>query len=257
MVAIDIQLASTHVDWPALRDASLRAERAGFDAIWVFDHLAGVALGGDRSLECFTWLGALAEATSTIELGVLVANTWNRQVGTLASAAASVSAISGRQFLFGVGAGTAPTSRWAAEQHAVRAQLERRLDERQARVQELLDLTDEMWHPDRDDRYATFSLPPPVPPRIVGVNSVALSTLAGRRAEGINVAWNHPRRDEFLAAGRAAAADRPFIVTAWTPWSPDLRDPDHPTRREMDEAGLDRVVLAVIGDVAGFADSVD
>jgi alkanesulfonate monooxygenase SsuD/methylene tetrahydromethanopterin reductase-like flavin-dependent oxidoreductase (luciferase family) len=253
VVAIDVQLAATHADWPTLREASVRAEAAGFDAIWVFDHIAGVSLGGHSSLECFTWLGALAEATSSVELGVMVANTWNRQVGTLAVAAASVSAISGRPFMLGVGAGAAPSSKWASEQHIARAQLEERIDVRHARVEELLDLTDEMWHANRDDAYATFPRPTPTPPRIVGVNSVALSTIAGRRAEGINVAWNHPRRDEFLGAARDAAAGRPLLTTAWTMWSPGLTDPDHPTRREMDAAGLDRIILVVIDDVEAFA----
>lgn len=256
MVALDVQLASTHADWPTLRSASLRAEHAGFDAVWVFDHIAGVSLGGDRSLECFTWLGALAEATSTIELGVMVANAWNRQVGTLAVAAASVSAISDRRFLLGVGAGAAPNTRWAAEQHAVRAQLEDRIDDRHARVEELLDLTDEMWHPSRDERFASFPLPSPTPPRIVGVNSAALSTIAGRRAEGVNVAWNHPRRDEFLQTARGAAAGRPFITTAWVPWSPELLDADHPSRREMEAANLDRIILVVIDDVEGFTEQI-
>ena len=40
------------------------------------------------------------------------------------------------------------------------------------------------------------------PPRIVGVNSVELSTIAGRRAEGVNVAWNHPKRTETALVGR-------------------------------------------------------
>jgi alkanesulfonate monooxygenase SsuD/methylene tetrahydromethanopterin reductase-like flavin-dependent oxidoreductase (luciferase family) len=256
VVALDVQLASTHADWPTLRAASLRAEQVGFDAVWVFDHIAGVSLGGDRSLECFTWLGALAEATSTIELGVMVANAWNRQVGTLAVAAASVSVISDRRFLLGVGAGTAPTSRWATEQHAVRAQLEDRLDDRHARVEELLDLTDEMWHSTRDERFASFTMPTPPPPRIVGVNSTALSTIAGRRAEGVNVAWNHPRRDEFLHTALAASVGRPFITTAWVPWAPELLDADHPARREMEAANLDRVILVVIDDVEGFAAQV-
>jgi hypothetical protein len=92
VVHVDVQFASTHTDWPTLRAASLRAEQAGFDAVWVFDHLAGVSLDGHTNLECFTWLGALAEATSSVELGVLVANSFNRQLGTLAVAAASVSA---------------------------------------------------------------------------------------------------------------------------------------------------------------------
>lgn len=256
MVAVDVQLASTHTDWPTLRNASVRAEQAGFDAIWVFDHLAGVSLGGHDSLECFTWLGALAEATSTVELGVMVANTWNRQVGTLAVAAASVSAISGRRFLLGVGAGAAPTSPWATEQRAVQAQLEDRLEARHARVEQLLDLTDAMWRPDRAEPFASFALPTPVPPRIVGVNSVALSTIAGRRAEGVNVAWDHPRRTELLAAAIDAARGRPFLTTAWAHWSPDLLDEEHPIRHEMALAELDRIILVVIDDVAGFAEQL-
>jgi alkanesulfonate monooxygenase SsuD/methylene tetrahydromethanopterin reductase-like flavin-dependent oxidoreductase (luciferase family) len=256
MVAVDVQLASTHTDWPTLREASVRAERAGFDALWVFDHLAGVSLGGRHSLECFTWLGALAEATSTIELGVMVANTWNRQLGTLAVAAASVSAISGRRFLFGVGAGAAPSSVWATEQHAVRATLEDRLEARHARVVELLDLTDEMWHDDRAEQFATFALPDPVPPRIVGVNSVELSIIAGVRAEGVNVAWGHPRRDELLAAATESAAGRPFLRTAWTRWAPELLDEEHPTRCEMHDARLDRIILVVTDGVEAFADQL-
>ena len=87
---VDIQLSPGHADWPRLRDAVLEAESRGFGAVWVFDHLAGGVLGGETMLECCTLLGALAEATSTIELGTMVANVWNRQPGTLLAAAASV-----------------------------------------------------------------------------------------------------------------------------------------------------------------------
>jgi len=254
MVALDVQLSASHVDWPTLRAASLAAEAGGFEAMWVLDHLAGAPLGGHHNLECFTWLGALAEATATIELGVLVANAWNRQLGTLAVAAASVSAISARRFWFGIGAGTAPDSRWAAEQVAVGAIPPTDLVERQARVEELLDLTDEMWRTDRHERFATFALPTPVPPRIVGVNSVRLSAIAGRRAEGVNVAWDHPRRDELLDTARREAAGRPFVTTAWVPWSPDLLDPAHPTRVEMQRRQLDRVILTAL-DASEFLDS--
>lgn len=252
MVAIDVQLSATHVDWPTLRQASLVVEEQGFDAIWVLDHLAGTSLGGTSSLECFTWLGALAEATSSINLGVLVANTWNRQLGTLAVAAASVSAISQRPFLFGIGAGAAPGSRWADEQHAVAADMHDDVAVRHARVADLLDLTDEMWHTTREARFETFPHPQPTPPRIVGVNSTQLADLAGRRAEGVNVAWEHPRRDEFLTAARVAAGDRPFLTTAWAPWAPDLLDDGHPTRAEMAEQDLDRIILAAIDDVSDF-----
>jgi alkanesulfonate monooxygenase SsuD/methylene tetrahydromethanopterin reductase-like flavin-dependent oxidoreductase (luciferase family) len=254
MVAVDLQLSASHVDWPTLRAASMKAEADGYDALWVLDHLAGATLGGHHNLECFTWLGALAEATSTIELGALVANTWNRQLGTLAVAAASVSAISARRFWFGIGAGTAPDSRWAAEQWAVGAVPPADLGERQARVEQLLDLTDEMWRADRHHRFATFARPSPTPPRIVGTNSVRLSTIAGRRAEGVNVAWEHPRRDELLDAARRAAAGRPFVTTTWVPWSPELLDPGHPTRVAMARVGVDRVILTAL-DAQQFLDT--
>lgn len=252
MVAIDIQLTSSHVDWPTLRRASLEVEARGFDALWVMDHLAGSPMGGTSSLECFTWLGALAEATSRIHLGVLVANTWNRRLGTLAVAAASVAEISGRPFLLGIGAGAAPDTRWAGEHHAVGADLHDDPVVRHRRVEQLLDLTDEMWHPDRGTHLATFPLPRPTPPRIVGANSTGLAELAGRRADGVNVAWGHPRRADFLLAARRAAGDRPFITTAWATWSPDLLDPAHPTRMAMEHSELDRIILSANGEHGDF-----
>ncbi len=251
-LALDVQISASHAPWPAVREASLRAEERGFDAVWVFDHLAGVALDGDRSLECFAWLGALAEATTRIELGTLVANVWNRQVGTLVVAAASISEISGRPFHFGIGAGASPRSRWATEQHAVGHTVLDDIAARHARVEAVLDLTEEMWHREPPDRLATFPRPAAAPSRIVGVNSTALGVIAGRRADGVNVAWTHPRRTELLDAARRAAAGRSFTVTAWAPWSPDLLDPTHPTRREMTAAGLDRLILTVLDDVEGF-----
>ncbi len=130
------------------------------------------------------------------------------------------------------------------------------MDARHGRVVELLDLTDEMWHVDRAEHFRSFALPDPVPPRIVGVNSVELSTIAGRRAEGVNVAWNHPTRTELLSAAATAAADRPFLKTAWIPWAPELLHDDHPTRREMDLAGLDRIILVVIDSVEAFTEQL-
>ena len=71
---IDIQYSPGTNEWPVLRDAILQAEAEGYDTTWVFDHFDGAMIQGDRPmLECFTLLGALAAATSTIGLGTLVA----------------------------------------------------------------------------------------------------------------------------------------------------------------------------------------
>ena len=249
MTVVDIQLSPAQCDWSELREASLAVEELGFGALWVFDHLAGVALGGTTMLECFTLLGALAEATSTIELGTLVANVWNRQAGTLVSAAASVAIISGRQVHLGIGAGTSPRSPWATEQHAVGAELQESIDDRHAGVAHVLDLAEREWSPERTQEYSTFPLPSPAPMRIVGVNSVALSRLAGARADGVNTRWDHPRRDEFFAAAdlAAAASGRTVSRTVWAHYDPDLLDPEHPSRSDMTAARIDRLILVELG----------
>jgi len=257
MTVVDIQFSPANADWATLRQATVAAEQRGYGAVFVFDHLAGVSLGGSMMLECFTLLGALAEVTSQVELGTMVANVWNRQVGTLVSAAASVALMSGRQFHLGIGAGTSPTSEWAAEQHAVDAHLEPSLEQRHARVEAVLELTGRQWNVDRDERFATFPLPAPPPTRIVGVNSERLSSLAGRSADGVNVPWHHPRRDQFIAAANETAGDRPFLRTAYSTYHRDLLDPGHHDRLDMTARRVDRLVLAVFDPLDGWlADAV-
>jgi alkanesulfonate monooxygenase SsuD/methylene tetrahydromethanopterin reductase-like flavin-dependent oxidoreductase (luciferase family) len=247
VTVVDIQISPANCDWPELRDASLAADQMGFGALWAFDHMAGVALGGHTMLECFTLLGALAELTSSIELGTLVANVANRQVGTLVAGAASVARISGRQFHLGLGAGSAPTTKWAFEQRAVGNVIADSLEARHARVREVLDLTDRAWSSNTPVELSTMPIPFHTPTRIIGVNSVALSQLAGARADGINVAWGHPRRDELLAAADAVVGGRPFIRTTWIHYDEALLDAEHPVRAEMERARIDRVILSDLG----------
>lgn len=252
MTIVDIQLSPACTDWATLRAATVEAERRGFGAVHVFDHLAGLPLEGHTMLECFSLLGALCEVTERVELGTMVANVWNRQAGTLVSAAASITLMSERRFHLGIGAGASPTSPWADEQRRVGAHLEDDLAARHARVDHVLDLVEAQWADDRDDRFATFPLPHPRPITVVGVNSVRLSRLAGRRADGVNVQWRNPRRDEFLAAADDAAGDRPFLRTAYTSYSAELLDADHPERVAMTERRIDRLVLAVFDDLADW-----
>jgi len=249
---VDVQFSPGTNDWPRLLDATLAAEAAGFGAAWVFDHLAGASLGGDTMFEATTLLGALAAATLSIGLGTMVANVANREPGVLLVAIASAQAIAGRPLLFGIGAGTSPASPFSAEQRAVGTAIAPLLAERHARVERTLDLIDAMWAPDRSPAMATFPLPDPRPPVLVGVNSVALATIAGRRADGINVRWSDPRRDELLGAAdraRGAAPGRPWIRTVWAPWSAALLDPGDDERLGMARADVHRLVLVELGTV--------
>jgi alkanesulfonate monooxygenase SsuD/methylene tetrahydromethanopterin reductase-like flavin-dependent oxidoreductase (luciferase family) len=249
VTTVDIQFSPANTDWPTLRRAAGAAEERRYGAIWALDHLAGLPLGGTTMIDAFTLLGAFAATTERIELGTMVANVWNRRPGTLVSAIAGVAAIADRQVHLGVGAGASPASTWAAEQHAVGHAVADDLATRHRRVAEVVALADAQWRPDREERYATFPLPHPRPTVLVGANSVALSQLAGRTADGINVVWRHPRCAELIDAAREAAGERSFLVTAYASFDPDLLDPSHPERIAMRDAGVGRLVLALFDDL--------
>src|SRR5215213_6017994 len=116
--------------------------------------------------------------------------------------------------------------------HAVGQPIDDSLAGRHAHVATVLDVLERVYDPGRPPELATFPLPAPRPVVLVAVNSVALATLAGERADGVNVEWGGRRRDELLGAAVAARDDRPgFLLTAWAFWSPDLVDPSSTERR--------------------------
>ena len=254
MTTVDIQFSPAVTDWPTLRAAAREAEARGYRAVHTFDHLSGQALDGHTMIDTFVLLGALAEATTTIGLGTMVANVWNRQAGTLVSAIGGLGAMTGRQVVFGLGAGSAPGTTWAAEHDAVGADLEPELSKRHDRVRHVLDLCDAEWTSEREERFATFPLPSRRPLTIVGANSVALCRLAAERADGVCLQWQHPRRTEFAETIDELVGDRPFVRVAYTTYSPGLLDPDHPDRQEMLAAGTDRLVLPVFDDLRSWLD---
>jgi probable F420-dependent oxidoreductase len=83
------------------------AEAAGFDSIWLGDHLLyrGEGEAERGPWEAWTMLAALAAATERVELGSLVACTAFHPPGLIAKMAATVAEISGGRFVLGLGAG--------------------------------------------------------------------------------------------------------------------------------------------------------
>ena len=250
----DIQLNQGHYTWPELRDAARAAESAGYDTLWVADHLAGSVMAASSMPECFTLLGALAEVTSTIRLGVLVANVGTRHPGVLANAAATVQNISGGRFALGLGAGASPSSPFATEMRALDIPIRETMAERHGRVEETLDMLEAMWSPTRDERFSTFPMPSARIPIILGVNSVALARLAARRTDGVNVRASHERRSEILRAAQPTDG-RTFTTSVWDFYDSKWRSERSAGDRLLVDDGVDRVVLLVRGklDPRAFA----
>ena len=228
---VDIQFSSAANEWPALRDAVLQAEANGSNTVWVFDHFDGTLIGGDRPvMECFTLLGALAAATTTIGVGSLVANVANRHPAVLAAAAATVQRISGGRLRLGLGAGAAPDAPWAREHRERNIPLFPKLSHRHSAVVRQIEVL----------RALPSSATAPMP-ILVGVNSIALATIAGTHADGVNVRLSSPRAAEQISAARAAAGARPFEASGWAHASDDA------AREKARELSLDRLILNRLG----------
>lgn len=241
----DVQFNSATTTWPHMRDAVLAAEAAGYGVAWVVDHLSGQVMRGDRMLECFTLTGAIAASTSSIGIGTLVANVWNRPVAVLAAAAASAQLISDGRFWLGIGAGASPNSAFGAEHAAVGIALDPDMSVRHQRVRDFLAVARDMWADGVVNGVTGFPVPTTTPPIIVGVNSVALAIIAATETDGINIRWNHPRFEAIIDAARAArpAGMTPLLVTTWEPWSESLMDADSPQRRLYERLEVDRLIV--------------
>jgi F420-dependent oxidoreductase-like protein len=84
------------------------AEAAGFDTVLVMDHfyqLPGIGAPDDAMLEAYTTLGALASATSSVQLSALVTGNTYRNPALLAKTVTTLDVVSKGRAILGLGAG--------------------------------------------------------------------------------------------------------------------------------------------------------
>jgi len=164
-----------------LAEIAQAAEAAGFESLWVMDHLfqlpADTGWGGpdEPMLEAYATLGYLAGVTSRLRLGALVGCALFREPGLLVKTATTVDVLSGGRLTFGIGAG------WY-EREALGLGIswpDRR--ERFARLEETLAVAHQLWRDDRsafDGPFTTLAEPiirpqplsRPHPPIMIGGN---------------------------------------------------------------------------------------
>jgi alkanesulfonate monooxygenase SsuD/methylene tetrahydromethanopterin reductase-like flavin-dependent oxidoreductase (luciferase family) len=127
-------------DWPSLRDACLAAERAGFDTLWLDDHLlADEGDWHDAKLEGWASLAALAPLTTTARLGLLVAANTFRNPGLTAKLATTLDHLSNGRAILGIGGG------WFGREHeAFGLDFGAGFGERLDRLEEAVDLIERL-----------------------------------------------------------------------------------------------------------------
>lgn len=105
-IGIQLPEVEREVRWPEYAAMARTAEAAGFDSIWLGDHLLYRDERGERGpWDAWTQLAALAAVTERVALGPLVACTAFHRPAILARLAASVDEISGGRLVVGLGAG--------------------------------------------------------------------------------------------------------------------------------------------------------
>jgi alkanesulfonate monooxygenase SsuD/methylene tetrahydromethanopterin reductase-like flavin-dependent oxidoreductase (luciferase family) len=98
------QLWSQHTSWPEFRDAALRAEGAGWDSLWTWDHLNAIFGPWEQPIfEGWAILAAVAAVTNRMRLGLMVGANTFRNPGLTAKLATTLDHVSGGRAVLGIG----------------------------------------------------------------------------------------------------------------------------------------------------------
>lgn len=178
--------------FPVLRERWRDAEALGFDQIWVADHTQDFR-GSGVWFDAWVVLAAMAQATTQVRIGTLVANPVLRPPAVLARAAATVDHLSGGRLELGIGTGI------AGFDHEATGTPYWPIDERLDRFADYVTIVDQLLarapgpiaFDGRHLRARAAGIEPPTPqrprpPLVLGGQSPRVLRLVAERAD----AWN-------------------------------------------------------------------
>jgi probable F420-dependent oxidoreductase len=263
-IGVQLPEVERFVPWPEYLDLARRAEGAGFDSIWVGDHLLyDLPDGSTRGpYEAWTTLAAVAAVTERVEIGPLVASTSFHAPAMLAKQAATVDSISQGRLIVGVGAG------WNRREYdAFGFPYDRRVSRFEEALAILVPLLREgrtTFHGEFYDVDDCVLDPRPVreggPPIMLGSNSPRMLSIGLPVVDSWNVWWsiydNSVERfgevkaevDAVMPEGRDVEATAAVLVS--------LPGGDGRLRGDMPDATVTTVTLDDVGDhVRGLANA--
>jgi coenzyme F420-dependent glucose-6-phosphate dehydrogenase len=165
----------------------VQAEQAGFDSVFVSDHLQPWRHDGGHAPAALPWLGALAARTERVLIGTSVLTpTFRYHPAVIAQAFATLGCLAPGRVVLGVGSGESLN------------EVPLGLDwpdgkERFARLKEAVTLIQELWRDDRvtfdgtyysTDKATIYDKPSTPVPIYIGASGPAATRLAGRVADG-------------------------------------------------------------------------
>jgi alkanesulfonate monooxygenase SsuD/methylene tetrahydromethanopterin reductase-like flavin-dependent oxidoreductase (luciferase family)/predicted kinase len=216
-------LSLSRFDWPGgaaglrdgIRQVAADAEAAGFESIWLMDHVRQIPQVGrawEDLPEVMTTLGYLAACTSAVRLGALVAGITYRNVAHLGRIVATLDVLSGGRAMCGIGAA------WFEEEHRAFGWPFPPVRERLDLVADALELLPLLWGPGAPafrgrvlDVPEAVSYPRPLQERVPivvgGQGERRTLRLVAERADGCNLFGDPARVRAKLAVLHAHCAD--------------------------------------------------
>jgi F420-dependent oxidoreductase-like protein len=178
-----------------LRDAAVAAEQAGFDSLWLMDHVRQIPQVGrdwDPMLDPYTVLGSMAAVTTSVRLGALVTPVTFRHPAQLAKVVATLDQLSAGRAVCGLGLG------WYEREHRAYGWDFPPVRARYELLEDVLEVLPLLWGPGApafDGRRVTIpeaiGYPRPVQARVPilvgGGGERRTLPLAARHADAVNL----------------------------------------------------------------------